>query len=170
MSSMAVIKQQRVGGEDVIPEEQKLWAERMRSEPVTLGQAITVNGVIETGADLCSIKVDLLKNIPHKHCGQVNDQSHEVALTTEAEKIDALPQGSYSCRSDAKLRPEVGVAELRGSLRNLPPDPRGSAAAGSSDVFQQGGTPTIMGSDVSAFAHNNNRQLLLANAHIYVVH
>uniref|UniRef100_A0ACB8EMW4 Uncharacterized protein n=1 Tax=Sphaerodactylus townsendi TaxID=933632 RepID=A0ACB8EMW4_9SAUR len=79
MSSMAVIKQQRVGGEDVIPEEQKLWAERMRSEPVTLGQAITVNGVIETGADLCSIKVDLLKNIPHKHCGQVNDQSHEVA-------------------------------------------------------------------------------------------
>uniref|UniRef100_A0ACB8F0I6 Uncharacterized protein n=1 Tax=Sphaerodactylus townsendi TaxID=933632 RepID=A0ACB8F0I6_9SAUR len=42
MGSMAVIKQRRVGGKEVIPQEQRLWAEGMGSEPVILGQSIQV--------------------------------------------------------------------------------------------------------------------------------
>uniref|UniRef100_A0ACB8EJF9 Uncharacterized protein n=1 Tax=Sphaerodactylus townsendi TaxID=933632 RepID=A0ACB8EJF9_9SAUR len=71
MGSIAVIQQQRVGGKEVISQEQSLWAERMRSEPVILGQSIQVCGSIETASDLSSIKMNLLKEIPYKHCGQM---------------------------------------------------------------------------------------------------
>uniref|UniRef100_A0ACB8G2T9 Uncharacterized protein n=1 Tax=Sphaerodactylus townsendi TaxID=933632 RepID=A0ACB8G2T9_9SAUR len=90
MSSVAVIHQQRtVGMKDIIPKKQELWVESMRSEPVILGQSIQVHGTINTGADLSSIKADLLKKVPHKQCGQVNLLPYEAGEEGEKVSLDA---------------------------------------------------------------------------------
>uniref|UniRef100_A0ACB8EV48 Uncharacterized protein n=1 Tax=Sphaerodactylus townsendi TaxID=933632 RepID=A0ACB8EV48_9SAUR len=71
MGSMAVIKWQRVGGKEAIPQGQRLWAGGMGGKPVIRGQSIQACGSMGTASDLSPIEMELRKEILYKHCGQM---------------------------------------------------------------------------------------------------